>query len=203
VLVSAKSPPGMEVVVAGTAGATVVFGASGVELAAWTTGAVVDNVCGAAELATATAPDEPKLLEAVVDAPLLTVTLFTITTSPSVLVILTSTVVVPKPEAFWKKLYDCRVVDWYVLPPSVLTSRLSTALLALTTCMLNQKAETPSLLWSSRGEVMGQSTKSQVVSIIPVVGLASAAKASGKRSRWFSPQPGHWSTIYSHVSRSS
>lgn len=45
-------------------------------------------------------PDEPKLLDAVVDAPLLTSTSLTITTSPLSLVTLISTVVVPKPAEF-------------------------------------------------------------------------------------------------------
>jgi hypothetical protein len=47
-------------------------------------------------------PDEPKLLDAVVEPSLVTVTLFTMTTSPSTLVTLTSTVVVPKPIEFSK-----------------------------------------------------------------------------------------------------
>lgn len=49
-------------------------------------------------------PDDAKLPDAVTDAPLLTSTLFTITTSPSTLVTFTSTVGVPKPEEFSKKL---------------------------------------------------------------------------------------------------
>lgn len=49
-------------------------------------------------------PEDPKLLEAVVDAPLLTSTLLTITTSPLSAVTFTSTVVVPNPEACSKKL---------------------------------------------------------------------------------------------------
>lgn len=85
-----------------------------------------------------TVPDEPKLLDASVEVPPLTVTSLTITTSPSTLVILTSTIVVPNPLEFSKKLYVWRVVVCQVLPPSVLTSRLATALFALTTCMLNQ-----------------------------------------------------------------
>ena len=86
-----------------------------------------------------TVPDEePKLLEAVVEAPLLILTSLTMTMSPSTLVILTSTVVVPVPLEISKKLYVCRVVVCQVLPPSVLTSRLATALSAFTTCMLNQ-----------------------------------------------------------------
>lgn len=43
--------------------------------------------------------------------------------------------------------------------------------------------------------MIGQSTYSQVTSMIPVVGFARAEKASGKRSRWFVPHPGHSSTI--------
>lgn len=49
-------------------------------------------------------PEVPKLLEAVVEAPLLTSTLLMITTSPLSAVTLTSTVVVPKPEDCSKKL---------------------------------------------------------------------------------------------------
>lgn len=49
-------------------------------------------------------PDDPKLLDAVVDAPLLILTSLTITTSPLSLVTLISTVVVPKPAEFSKKL---------------------------------------------------------------------------------------------------
>ena len=101
--------------------------------------------------------EDPKLLLAVTEVSLLIVTPLTITTSPSTLVTLISTVVVPKPSEFSKKLYDCLVVECHVFPPSVLTSRLETLLLALTTCMLNQYADTPSLLWSSRAEDMGQS----------------------------------------------
>jgi hypothetical protein len=83
-------------------------------------------------------PADPKLLDAVVEAPLATSTLLTTTTSPSTLVTFTSTVVVPKPLEYWKKLYGCLAVPTQVDPPLVLTSRLVTALLALTTCMLNQ-----------------------------------------------------------------
>jgi hypothetical protein len=128
-------------------------------------------------------PDNGKLFDAVIETPLLTSTLLIMTISPSPLVTLTSTVVVPKPEDRSKKLYVCLVVDCQVLPPLVLTSRLETALFALTTCMLNQKAEAPSLLCTSSGVVIGQSTKSQVMSIIPLLGLARAAKASGNKSR--------------------
>jgi hypothetical protein len=53
---------------------------------------------------TGAAPDDPKLLDAVMEVPLLIPTLFMMTTSPSTLVILTSTVVVPKPIEFSKKL---------------------------------------------------------------------------------------------------
>lgn len=53
---------------------------------------------------TAAEPEDWKLLDAVVDAPLLTSTLSIITTSPLLLVILISTVVVPKPEDCSKKL---------------------------------------------------------------------------------------------------
>jgi hypothetical protein len=152
------------------------------------------------DAAEATAPEDPKLLDAVVKAPLLIPTLFTMTTSPSTLVTLISAVVVPVPLDISKKLYVCRIVDCHVLPPSVLTSRVETAWLALTTCILNQNSETPSLLLSWRGDVIGQSTKSQVTSMMPVVGSASSAKAFGKRSRWFNPQPGHSSTIYRSMS---
>jgi len=112
----------------------------------------------ATELEATVLPEDAKLLFAVTDDPELIPTSFTITTSPSELVTLTSTVVVPNPLEFSKKLYVCRVVPCQVLPPSVLTSSLETALLALTTCMLNQNAETPSLLCNCKGEVMGQST---------------------------------------------
>ncbi len=81
---------------------------------------------------------DPKFLEAVIEVSLLISTLFTITTSPSKLVTFISTVVVPNPLGFSKKLYVCLVVPCQVLPPSVLTSRLVTRLLAFTTCMLNQ-----------------------------------------------------------------
>lgn len=118
--------------------------------------AAVDTARGVDEVEATTAattdedaeedPEDPKLLEAVVDAPLLTSTLLIMRTSPLSLVILTSTVVVPNPEDCSKKLYVCLVVDCQMLPPSVLTSRDDTAWLAFTTCMLNQYSETPSLL---------------------------------------------------------
>ena len=140
-------------------------------------------------------PLDGKLLDAVVDAPLATSTPLTIMTSPSTLVTFTSTVVVPKPLEYSKKLYDCLTVPVHVEPPSMLTSRLATALLALTTCMLNQYALTPSLLCNWSGDVIPQSIKDQVTEMTPVVGFAREAKASGKRSRWLRPHPGHWSTI--------
>lgn len=62
---------------------------------------------GAATVAAAGADAElevPKLLDAVTDSPLTTATSFTITTSPFTLVTLTSTVVVPNPLEFSKKL---------------------------------------------------------------------------------------------------
>ena len=127
--------------------------------------------------------EEPKLLDAVVDAPPLISTSLTRTTSPSTLVILTSTVVVPVPLDISKKLYVWRVAVSQVDPPSVLTSRLETALLALTTCIENQYADTPSLLWTWRADVIGQSTKSHKTSMTPVVGFARSAKALGNRSR--------------------
>lgn len=142
-----KTAAGNEVEVA----ASVVAGAASEE--------DVDEATTAAALTLETTPEEdPKLLAAFVDSPATTFTPLMVTTSPSVLVTLTSTVVVPKPLDFSKKLYSCLVVDFQVLPPSVLTSRVETSLLALTTCMLNQYAETPSLLWTARGEVIGQST---------------------------------------------
>lgn len=92
----------------------------------------------ATELEAAVLPDEAKLLSAVTDDPAPTSTFSTITTSPSELVTLISMVFTPNPLEFSKKLYVCLVVACQVLPPSVLTSNLETALLALTTCMLNQ-----------------------------------------------------------------
>jgi len=89
------------------------------EDAAW-----VDEEAATDELALL---EVPKFELAVTLAPLLTSTSLTMTTLPSVLVTLTSTVVVPNPLEFSKKLYVERVVDCHVLPPSVLTSKLSTA----------------------------------------------------------------------------
>lgn len=106
---------------------------------------------------------EPKLPDAVIDESLDTSTLLTITTSPSMLVTFTSTGAAPKPPEYWKKLYDFLSVLCQVEPPSVLTSRLATALLALTTCMLNHHCDAPSWLWSCKGVVIGHSIYSQVV----------------------------------------
>jgi hypothetical protein len=131
----------------------------------------------------AAAPLDPKLLDAVVDTPLATWTSLTIITAPSTPVTLTSTVVVPKPLEYSKKLYDCLVVPVHVDPPSMLTSRLEIAPLALTTCMLNQYAETPSLLCNCSGDVIPQSTTDQVTGMTPIVGFARSANASGNRSR--------------------
>ena len=125
-MVSAR---GLSDIVGVATGVTDVVGSTG-------DGEVVDETIATA--LEVTVPDESKLLDASVEAPLLTVTSLIITTSPSTLVILTSTVVVPNPLEFSKKLYVWRVVVCQVLPPSVLTSRLATALFALTTCMLNQ-----------------------------------------------------------------
>lgn len=154
-LVSKKLAPGKDVVVGATGASEVVETTTGASVVAGTTTRVLDVELGSEdvveetpEAAEATAPEESKLLEAVVEAPLLTSTLSIMTISPSTLVIFTSTVVVPNPLEFSKKLYVWRVVDCQVLPPSVLTSRLATALLALTTCIENQYAETPSLLWT-------------------------------------------------------
>lgn len=141
---------------------------------------VVEDAAG--EISAA-APLDPKLPDAVVDAPLATWTSLTIITLPSTLVTLTSTVVVPKPLEYSKKLYGCLVVPVHVDPPSMLTSRLETAPLALTTCMLNQYAETPSLLCNCSGDVIPQSTTDQVTGMTPVVGFARSSNASGKRSR--------------------
>lgn len=93
---------------------------------------------GEASTEAATLPEDPKFEPAVVLAPAEIATFFTTTVSPLELVTRTSTVVVPNPAEFSKKLYVCLVVDFHVLPPSVETSKLFTALLALTTCMLNQ-----------------------------------------------------------------
>jgi hypothetical protein len=106
------------------------------------------DVVDAAGSTALTAPEVPKFDVAVTDDPLLIPTELTTTTEPSAAVTLTSTVVVPVPLEISKKLYVCRVAIVQVLPPSVLTSRLLTAWFALTTCMLNQYCETPSLLCS-------------------------------------------------------
>jgi hypothetical protein len=139
----------------------------GVDVAAAAATAVVD----VGEAAFTGGPD-PKLLDAVVEVPLDTSTFFTITMSPEELVTFTSTVAVPKPLECSKKLYGCLVVPCHVDPPSVLTSRLATALLALTTCMLNQYCDTPSLLCSSSGLVIGHWIYSQVVWMTPTDGFA-------------------------------
>jgi hypothetical protein len=68
------------------------------------TGVVEEEATTAAAVDVEEDPEDPKLLEAVVDAPLLTSTLLTITTSPLSPVTLTSTVVVPNPEDCSKKL---------------------------------------------------------------------------------------------------
>jgi len=184
ILVSMKSAPGAEVVVATgasdvvglmTIGVSDVVGmaiaAADVEAVAngasevLTTAGVVDSGVDlevveetTAAAVDATVPEEPKLLDAVVDAPLLTSTSFTMTTSPFTLVILTSTVVVPVPLDISKKLYVWRVVASQVLPSSAVTSTLATAWLPLTTCIENQYADTPSFRWTERAEVIGHST---------------------------------------------
>lgn len=85
-----------------TAGDAVdVDSAAGVEDA---TGVLEDVAMAAAEEEPEPEPEVPKLLDAVVEAPLLISTLLTMTESPLSLVTLTSTVVVPKPELFSKKL---------------------------------------------------------------------------------------------------
>jgi hypothetical protein len=61
-----------------------------------------EEVIGA--ITEAPTPEFPKLPEAVVVLSLVTATSLTITTSPSTLVILTSTVDVPKPLEFSKKI---------------------------------------------------------------------------------------------------
>lgn len=48
------------------------------------------------------------------------------------------------------------MVACQVLPPSVLTSSLDTGVLELTTCIENQKALVPDLLWRTMGDVMPQ-----------------------------------------------
>lgn len=95
--------------VAATAGdEEVVDSTIGVEAAA--TGVLEDVVTIAAtaatdeEEATEVEPEVPKLLDAVVEAPLLTSTFLMITESPLSLVTLMSTVVVPNPALFSKKL---------------------------------------------------------------------------------------------------
>lgn len=97
--------------------------------------------------------------DAVVCASLSTVTSLTVTVVPDAPVTRTVTVSVPNPLVFSKKLYSVRVVLCHVLPPSVLTSKLSTASLALTTCMENQYALVPDLLCRTKGDVMPHSTK--------------------------------------------
>jgi hypothetical protein len=67
-------------------------------------GLVEDGVATIAAAGAGAELDVPKLLAAVTDSPLLTGTSFTITTSPFTLVTLTSTVVVPNPLEFSKKL---------------------------------------------------------------------------------------------------
>jgi len=115
-LTSTKLPPEAAVVVAagcsGVSGTTEVEEVDGIATTALETTAGVVEVGLAVVLeeettaatVDATVADEPKLLDAVVEAPLLIPTLFTITISPSVLVIFTSTVVVPNPLEFSKKL---------------------------------------------------------------------------------------------------
>jgi len=106
-----KSAAGREFVVGTAAAASVVGVDSGT-----TTIGVVDGAAGAgsglreddaAAIGAAGVDAEiklPKLLDAVTDSPLTTATSFTITTSPFTLVTLTSTVVVPNPLEFSKKL---------------------------------------------------------------------------------------------------
>jgi hypothetical protein len=100
-----------EVVVGIAAGASVVGVESGttttggVDVAAGAGSGVVEEGAATTAGAGVDAEDEvPKLLDAVTDSPLLTDTSFTITTSPFTLVTLTSTVVVPNPLEFSKKL---------------------------------------------------------------------------------------------------
>lgn len=109
-LVSKKLAAGEEVEVAATEASEVV------EMTAGVVGETISGVVDVEEIlddvleetmaadVDVTVPEEPKLLDAVVEAPLLTSTLFTITISPSTLVIFTSTVVVPNPLEFSKKL---------------------------------------------------------------------------------------------------
>jgi hypothetical protein len=49
--------------------------------------------------------------------------------------------------------------------------------------------------WRIIGLVMPHSTIDQLTGIIPALGSESSANASGNKSRWFWPQPGHSSTI--------
>jgi hypothetical protein len=101
-LVSWKLAPG-SVVCATTKDADVSGAASGVEVVEEASASSDDDGVGDSTGATVD-PDEAKLPDAVTEPPLLTSTLLTITTSPSMLVTLTSTVVVPKPIEFSKKL---------------------------------------------------------------------------------------------------
>ena len=106
-----KSAATREFVVGTAAAASVVGADSGT-----TTIGVVDGAAGAgsglreddaAAIRAAGVDAEiklPKLLDAVTDSPLTTATSFTITTSPFTLVTLISTVVVPNPLEFSKKL---------------------------------------------------------------------------------------------------
>lgn len=82
-----------------------------------------------------------------------------------------------------------------MLPPSVLTSSDETASLALTTCMLNQYADVPDLLWSTSGAVMPHETNEYEMSRVPADSVPSSVKASWNRSRWPSSHSGHSSTI--------
>lgn len=132
--------------------------------------------------------------------PLDTPTFFTTIVCPLLLVTLTSTVGVPYPLEFSKKLYCWRVVDSQLLPPSTETSSLETGSLEFMTCMENQFGLVPSLFLRTMGDVMPQATTDQETGMGPSDWSASAEKASGKRSRWLVPQPGHWSTIYIPVS---
>jgi len=196
-----KLAPGTGVGVAGTGTGVSDVDATGAEVEE---AVEVDNGTATevpvAGFVAAVLPDDAKLLSAVTEDPAPTSTFFTMTTSPSELVTLMSIVFTPNPLGFSKKLYVCLVVPCQVLPPSVLTSSLETALSALTTCMLNQYTETPSFWCNCRGEVMGQSTYDHAMGIMPLEGSASVENASGNRSRWFIPQPGHSSTIYEDMS---
>lgn len=101
-LVSWKLAPG-SVVCATTEDADVSGPAFGVEEVVEEVSATSDDGVGDSTGATVD-PDEAKLPDAVTEPPLLTFTLLTTTISPSTLVTLTSTVVVPKPIEFSKKL---------------------------------------------------------------------------------------------------